>query len=75
MSNQLYEHQYVQNIERIGNNLNTESFKFLGIYLDETTSWKCHIYHICKTISSANYIIEKAKTVLPISHLMIHINH
>jgi hypothetical protein len=46
-----------QNIERIGNNLNTKSFKFLGIQIDETKS-------------SANYIIKKAKNVLPISCLM-----
>jgi len=37
-----------QNIERIGNNLNTKSFKFHGIKLNETTHWKCHIDHICK---------------------------
>jgi len=36
-----------QNIERIGNNLNTKSFKFLEINMDEATSWKCHIDHIC----------------------------
>ena len=59
-----------QNIERIGNNLNTESFKFLGIYMDKTISWNCHIDHICQRITSANYIIEKAKNVLPISYLM-----
>jgi hypothetical protein len=59
-----------QNIERIGNNLNTKSFKFLGIHIDETTSWKFHIDHICKKISSANYIIKKAKNFLPISCLM-----
>jgi len=59
-----------QIIERIGNNLNSKSFKFIGINIDETTSWKCLIDHICKTISSVNYIVEKAKNVLPISCLM-----
>ena len=59
-----------QNIERIGNNLNTKSFKFLGINIDETTSWKFHIDHICNKKSSANYIIKKAKHFLPNSCLM-----
>jgi len=47
-----------QNIEWIGNNLNTKSFKFLGIYMDKTTSWKCHTDHIYKKHSSAYYIID-----------------
>jgi hypothetical protein len=58
-----------QQIERIINTSNTKSFKFLGIHIDETTSWKFHIYHRCTKISRANYIINKVKRVIPISCL------
>jgi hypothetical protein len=59
-----------QNIERISNTLNLKSFKFLGIYVDETTSWKPHVDHVCKKIARSNYIINKVKNVLPKSCLI-----
>jgi len=57
-------------IERIGNNCNTKCFKFLGILVDETISWKHHIDSICKKISRANYIINKVKNILNKSSLL-----
>jgi len=59
-----------QHIERIGNDLKTKSFKFLGIYVDETTSWKPHVDHVCKKIARSNYIIIKVKHTLPTSCLL-----
>jgi len=61
-------------IERIGNNSPTKSFKFLGIHVDETTSWKAHIDHVSKKISKCNYVINKIKNVLPMAclHLLYH---
>ena len=52
-------------IERVGLNTSTKSFKFLGIEIDETLSWKYHIDKICQKIARANYIINKCKNVLP----------
>ena len=59
-----------QEVIRIGNDLNEKSFKFLGLYLDETLSWKFHIQNVCSKISRSNYIINiKVKNVLPKSSL------
>ncbi len=54
-----------QIIERIGNTQPTKSFKFLGIKLDDSLSWKFHIDHVCNKISRANYVINKAKRIIP----------
>ena len=40
-----------QAIERIGDKFDNTSFKFLGIFIDETISWKKHIDKICTKIS------------------------
>ena len=47
-------------VERIGNTMNSKSFKFLGIHMDENINWKAHINYICNKISRSNYIINKA---------------
>ena len=50
-----------QEVIRIGNDQNEKSFKFLGLYLDETLSWKFHIQNVCSKISRSNYIINKGE--------------
>ena len=40
----------------------TTNFKFLGLTIDETLSWKCHINHMLPRLSTACYAI---KTVTP----------
>ena len=47
-----------QEVIRIGNDQDEKSFKFLGLYLDETLSWKFHIQNACSKISRANYTIN-----------------
>ena len=37
-----------QNIERIGEDCPTKSFKFLGHLVDDQLTWKYHINHIAK---------------------------
>ncbi len=32
-----------QEVERVGNDQNEKSFRFLGIYMNETITWKHHI--------------------------------
>ena len=54
-----------KSVSRIGNNENEKSFKFLGIHLDETLSFKQHISKVCTKISRSNYIISKVKNILP----------
>lgn len=56
-------------VEQISHAQNEKSFKFLGIHIDETLSWKHHINKVCKKISSSNYIINKVKHFLPKSIL------
>ena len=56
-------------VDRIGNNQKEKSFKFLGIHIDETLTWKHHIEKVSSKISRANYMISKVKKVLPKSSL------
>ncbi len=48
----------------MGNNQNEKSLEFLGIYMDETLTWKHHIEKVC-----SNYIINKVKHVFAKSTL------
>ena len=62
----LNEHIYLNDmeVEQIGNYKNEKFFKFLGIYIDETLSWKYHIEKVCSKLSRANYIMNKIKKIL-----------
>ncbi len=66
-----YEDIYLdgERVNQISHNSDETSFKFLGIYIDETLSWKYHVNKVCKKISSANYVINKVKNILPHSSL------
>ena len=52
-------------LERIGFDCKTKSYKFVGLHIDEYLSWETHISHVHAKLSSANYIINSSKTVLP----------
>ena len=54
-------------VDRIGNNQPDKSFKFLGIYIDETLTWKHHTNNVCTKISRTNYMMNKVKHIIPIS--------
>ena len=56
-------------VDRIGTNQPDKSFKFLGIYMDETLTWKHHTNNVCTKILRTNYMIDKVKHILPISSL------
>ena len=43
--------------------------KFLGLYIDEHLSWKQHIDHCKKKMSSGIYAMNMAKHILSINHL------
>ena len=60
------QHLYIDNkpISRVGEMEEEKSFKFLGIHMDETLTWKHHIGKVCSKISHSNYIINKAKHIL-----------
>lgn len=52
-------------IERIGNQQEVTSFKFLGLSIDENLTWKHHVTYLRNRISSSLYIINKVKNTLP----------
>ena len=55
-----------QNIERIGEDCVTKSFKFVGLHLDEYLSWNHQINHVYSKLSSGNYAIAQSKNFLPL---------
>ena len=46
---------------QIANNLEEKSTKFLGIFIDESMTWKYHINNVNKKISRALFIIKQVK--------------
>ncbi len=52
-------------IERIGNDFDTKSFKFVGISLDEFLNWNQHIHNVNNKISSAIYALNQIRKILP----------
>ena len=38
--------------------------KFLGIYLDENLTWKCHIEYVCNKVSKSTRIMNKSTNIL-----------
>ena len=53
------------NLSRIGTNFEEHTTKFLGIYMDETLSWKHHISYINTKISRAIFALKQVKHFLP----------
>ena len=56
-----------ETIERIGDNMPENNFKFLGHVIDEHLSWANHIRYVQNKISSGNYLLASAKNFLPTS--------
>ena len=56
-------------LERIGNDCNEQSTKFLGMHIDENLTWKKHISEVTKKVSRALFSIKQVKHVLPLDSL------
>ena len=54
-------------VERIGNDCNIKSFKFVGHHLDEFITWESHIKQTTAKLAMANYSIARAKNLLPLN--------
>ena len=55
-----------EEVERIGQDCPTKSFKFVGIMIDEFLSWNYHINHVANKISSSLYALRQVKNLLPV---------
>ncbi len=62
---------YIDNaeIDRIGNDCNEQSTKFLGMYIDEHLTWKRHIAEVTKKVSRALFSIKQVKHILPLDSI------
>ena len=56
-----------EEVDQISNINNETSFKFLGLHVDESLTWKYHVKKVCARISRSNYILNKVKNFLPYS--------
>ncbi len=57
-------------LTRIGSTSSEQTTKFLGLYMDESLTWKHHIAHIKSKISRALFVIKQARYVLPKESLL-----
>ena len=48
-------------LEQIGSQFQEKTTKFLGVFLDETLSWKYHLIYVKNKISRALYGIKQVK--------------
>ena len=58
-----------EEVDQISNINNETSFKFLGLHVDESLTWKYHVKKVCARIARSNYILNKVKNFLPYSTL------
>ena len=56
-----------QQIKRIGEGCKSESFKFVGVHLNEYLSWDPQIQHVTGKLASANFALSKVKNLFPTS--------
>ncbi len=56
-------------LEQIGSQFNEKTTKFLGIYVDDSLTWKNHLIYVNNKIARALYGIKQAKNFLPIDSL------
>ena len=50
---------------RVGTGQNEITTKFLGVWLDDTLTWKHHMTHIGNKISKSLFMINQVKNILP----------
>ena len=60
---------YLDRIHNDNDNVSDRSYKLLGLYLDEHLSFNQHCNHIRTKIAQSNFIINRAKHLLPQSAL------
>ena len=53
-------------IERIGEDCNTKSFKFLGTLIDDQLTWSYHLSSLKNKLNSANFALAQVKHYLPL---------
>lgn len=63
--NELNIHIRDTNLNRVGKNCSDTALKFLGLYIDESLSWKKQIAHINTKIARASFAINQVKNFLP----------
>ena len=65
---------YVNNVPlmQIGSSFEEKSIKFLGIYIDESLSWRHHVNYINNKISRALYAINEVKHFLHVPNESLH---
>ena len=71
---QLYNLDYVYDLERIHNNYqdkNKRAYKLLGIYLDKFLSFNVHINHLCNKLSKTLHCINRAKNFFNLKSLKL----
>jgi len=56
-------------LNRIGNDCEEKSIKFLGVIFDENLTWKFHIAHVNTKVSRALFAVSQVKHILPKSCL------
>ena len=56
-----------ETLERVGAELPTKSFKFVGHIMDEFLSWDYHIGNVQSKIACGNYAIARTKHTFPLN--------
>ena len=54
-----------KDIERVGTGCKNESFKFVGVHLDENLNWNHHLKAVKNKASSAVFALSSVKNFLP----------
>ena len=62
-------------VERIGKNCDSTSFKFVGVHLDEFMTWEHHVNHVVNKISSANFTLNQLKRFYLLIFAKLFITH
>jgi hypothetical protein len=52
-------------VERIGNDQPSQSFKFLGVHIDEHLQWDHHVNYICRKIAHTLFGMKQLKYSIP----------